>query len=230
MTRPLLIVGAGGFAREAAAAVRAVNEREPTFRLLGYLDDDPAKQGNQHGGVTVLGGLSDVDGYPDAALVVCVGSPRDFGVRARLVDRLGLPDHRYATVVHPAAVLGTGCSVGPGSVLLAHAVLTADVTVAGHVAVMPHTVLTHDNVVERFATLASGVRLGGNVRLGAGCYLGAGALVREGVAVGAGAMVGMGAVVLRDVPPGEVWVGNPARRLRAEEAQVPVVETLAPLV
>jgi acetyltransferase-like isoleucine patch superfamily enzyme len=25
----------------------------------------------------------------------------------------------------------------------------------------------------------------------------------------------MGSVVLRDVPPGEVWVGNPARRLRA---------------
>ncbi|MBA2390657.1 MAG: acetyltransferase, partial [Geodermatophilaceae bacterium] len=45
-------------------------------------------------------------------------------------------------------------------------------------------------------------------------YLGSGALLREGLAVGAGAVIGMGSVVLEDVPAGQVWVGNPARRLR----------------
>jgi sugar O-acyltransferase (sialic acid O-acetyltransferase NeuD family) len=220
MTVDLLIAGAGGFARETVAAVRAVNEQAPTFRLLGYLDDDPALHGVVRGGLTVLGGLSIVDDRPDASVVVCVGNPRDYAARARVVDRLGLPTHRYATVVHPSVAVGAGCMVGPGSVLLAQSVLTADVTVAGHVAVMPHTVLTHDDVVEQFATVASGVRLGGGVRLGAGCYVGAGALVREGLTIGAGALVGMGSVVLRDVPPGEVWVGSPARRLRP--AQLPV--------
>jgi acetyltransferase-like isoleucine patch superfamily enzyme len=41
--------------------------------------------------------------------------------------------------------------------------------------------------------------------------LGSGAIVLGGVRVGAGALVGAGAVVTRDVPPGEVVVGNPAR-------------------
>lgn len=35
--------------------------------------------------------------------------------------------------------------------------------------------------------------------------------------IGVFSTVGMGAVVLRDIPPGEVWGGNPARRLRAAE-------------
>ncbi|GIH12928.1 acetyltransferase [Rugosimonospora africana] len=230
MTADLLIAGAGGFARETVSAVRAINEAanhatdevRPAFRLLGFLDDDPALHGTGRAGLTVLGGLSTVYDHPDAMVVVCVGNPRDYAARARVVNRLALPDHRYATIVHPSASVGTGCAVGPGSVLLAGAVLTAEVTVGAHVSVMPQAVLTHDDVVEDYATIASGVRLGGAAWLEPGVYLGAGALIREGVRIGAGSLIGMGAVVLRDVPPGEVWAGNPARRLRPADEKASV--------
>ena len=45
--------------------------------------------------------------------------------------------------------------------------------------------------------------------------IGSGAIVLGGVRIGEGALVGAGAVVLRDVAPGEVVVGNPARMLVA---------------
>lgn len=47
--------------------------------------------------------------------------------------------------------------------------------------------------------------------LRAGSSIGAGAVVLPGVTIGRGAMVGAGAVVTRDVPPGAVVAGNPAR-------------------
>ena len=46
-----------------------------------------------------------------------------------------------------------------------------------------------------------------------GASIGMGALIGPGVHIGKGAVIGMGAVVLRDVPSGETWVGNPARPL-----------------
>jgi acetyltransferase-like isoleucine patch superfamily enzyme len=49
------------------------------------------------------------------------------------------------------------------------------------------------------------------VRIERGAYLGAGSIVLPGVTVGAGAYVGEGAVVTRDVAPGTVVLGNPAR-------------------
>ncbi|MEV4201058.1 acetyltransferase [Micromonospora globbae] len=215
--RDLVIVGAGGFARETAAAVRAVNADRPTWRLRGFLDDDPALHGTTRAGLPILGGTDRLADLPDAAVVVCVGSPRDYAARQRIVARLALPADRYATIVHPGADVGAGSVVGAGTVLLAGVVVTADVSVGDHVAVMPHTVLTHDDRVHDHATIASGVRLGGGAVVRSGAYLGAGALLREGVTVGEWSLVGMGAVVLRDVPPGEVWVGSPARRLRAAD-------------
>ncbi|MBX7267807.1 acetyltransferase [Micromonospora sp. Llam7] len=212
--RDLVIVGAGGFARETAAVVRAVNDVRPTWRLRGFLDDDPALHGTERAGLPILGAIDRLADLSDPAVVVCVGNPRDYAARQRIVHRLALPAERYPAIVHPAAQVGTGSSVGPGTVLLAGVVLTADVTVGAHVAVMPQVVLTHDDRVADHVTLASGVRLGGGVVLRTGAYLGAAALIRESVTVGEWSLVGMGSVVLRDVPPGEVWLGNPARRLR----------------
>jgi sugar O-acyltransferase (sialic acid O-acetyltransferase NeuD family) len=207
--KDLIIIGAGGFARETAAGARG-------WHVLGFVDDDPALHGTTRSGLPILGSVDSVKGL-DAAVVVCVGNPRDFAARKRIVQRLDLPDERYATVLHPTASIGEGSVVGPGSVLLSGTVLTADVEVGAHVSVMPQAVLTHDDRVADYATIASGVRLGGGAVIEEGAYVGAGALIREGVTVGARSLVGMGSVVLHDVPPGQIWAGNPARKLRDTE-------------
>jgi len=210
----LVIIGAGGFGRETADAVRAANAAGGSWRLLGYLDDDPALSGSCVDGVPVLGGTAELSRLPDASVVVCTGRPDNYLSRPRIVGELDLPAERYATIMHPTAAISASSRVGPGSVLLAHVVLTAAVRIGSHVAVMPQVTLTHDDVVGDFATLASGAHLGGGVRVGAGAYVGAGALVREHRAVGPGSLVGMGSVVLSDVPAGQVWTGVPARFLR----------------
>ncbi len=211
----LVIVGSGGFARETAQAVQALNDDGAGWRLLGFLDDAPARHGQIVDGLPVLGGRDYLSQFPGTSLIVCTGRPDDFTSRMRIVGDLGLPPERYATIIHPTAAISASSAVGPGSVLLAHVVLTASVSVGSHVAIMPHVTLTHDDVVEDFATLASGVRVGGGARIRRAAYLGAGCLIREKRTVGTLALVGMGAVVISDVPPGEVWAGVPAKHIRA---------------
>ena len=209
--RPLLLVGAGGFARETAAAAAFC----PEWTVLGLCDDDPARHGTTVDGLPVLGPAEVVHEYPTTAVLLCTGSPRNFARRAALAARLALPPERYGTLAHPAAAVARGTVLGPGTVLLAGVVVTSPQRIGAHVAAMPQVVLTHDDEVGDFVTLASRVALGGGVVVEPGAYLGAGALVREGLTIGAGALVGMGSVVLADVPAGEVWAGNPARPVRS---------------
>jgi sugar O-acyltransferase (sialic acid O-acetyltransferase NeuD family) len=215
--RELLLVGAGGFGRETAEVVRAINQHSESWKLLGFLDDGPGLQGGEVDGLPVLGPIDAIDRYPDATVTVCTGHPGNYFSRRRIVGRLGLDPARYATLVHPGAALAASTAVGPGSVVLATAVTTAAVRLGAHVAVMPGAVLTHDDVVGDYATFGAGARLAGRVRVDEGAYVGSGALVREDRTIGAWSLVGMGSVVLADVPPGEVWAGVPARRLRAVE-------------
>jgi sugar O-acyltransferase (sialic acid O-acetyltransferase NeuD family) len=212
---PLLLVGAGGFARETLELVRAVNRASPgtpAWEVLGFLDDDPARHGSEVSGLRVLGASSAVHDRPDALVVACVASPADPLRRLGLVSRLALPPERYATLIHPAAAVAESATIGHGSVLHAMTVLTADIALGMHVAVMPAVVLTHDDVVGDGVTFGAGVRLAGGVTVERGAYVGSGALVRENLTVGEGAVIGMGAVVTRSVPPAETWAGVPAKR------------------
>ena len=47
-----------------------------------------------------------------------------------------------------------------------------------------------------------------------GASIGAGSTILAGVTIGEGAMIGAGSVVTKDVPAGELWLGNPAKFVR----------------
>src|SRR5207248_3420028 len=136
--RPLLLLGAGGLAREVLSAARV---RPETWRPLGILDDDDERHGSQLDGLCVLGSTAAAHEFPDAAVVACVASPQRPRGRATLVQRLGLPPHRWATIVHPAASVADGTVLGEGTVLLAGVVVTAPIRIGAHVLAMPHTLL-----------------------------------------------------------------------------------------
>jgi sugar O-acyltransferase (sialic acid O-acetyltransferase NeuD family) len=209
--RPLLLVGGGGLAREVLAAVRLLPQQ---WKPIGALDDEPSRHGADVDGLPVLGGLELIDELSGAAVVACVANAHRPEGRLSLVRRLGLPNERWATVVHPAASVPESSVLGPGTVLLAGVVVTTPLRIGAHVVAMPHVLITHDDEIADGVTFAGGAKLGGSVTVGECAYLGQGCSVREKLSIGAGAVVGMGSVVLHDVPAGEVWAGVPARRIR----------------
>ncbi len=214
MASPLIIVGAVGNCLDIADAIAAQRDAgRGNFAVAGFLDDDPARQGQTIAGFPVLGAISAAADFPDAMFVCGVGSPKSFQSKAQLIARLGVPAERFATVVHPAACVSRSAVLGPGTVILGNATICANVRIGAHVMMLPNCVVGHDTVINDYCIFAAGVTVSGMVKLASGCYVGAGSIIRENISIGGGALVGMGTVVVRDVAAGIRVAGNPARLL-----------------
>ncbi len=77
-------------------------------------------------------------------------------------------------------------------------------------------ILAHDASLNRLL----GQTLVAPVSIGDGVYVGADAIVLPGVSIGDRAIVGAGSVVTRDVPPGIVVAGTPARPIRTTDEHI----------
>jgi len=78
----------------------------------------------------------------------------------------------------------------------------------------PHVNVGHNVEVGEDVLIAGHAQVGGGARIGRGATIWQSAVVANGVTVGEGAVIGMSAAVRKNVSPGEVWAGNPARKLR----------------
>jgi sugar O-acyltransferase (sialic acid O-acetyltransferase NeuD family) len=206
--KDLVIFGAGGFAREAKQVVDDMNQDSLEWNFIGFLDSDPVKHAGDIHGYPILGGPEWLAGRPGMHVVVGLGAP---AARCRVVTALRAGGcSRFATLVHPRAIVGRHVSVGPGTVICGGVGVDPDVTLGAHVILNLNCTVGHDSVFDDFVTLAPGVNVPGRVRIGEGCDIGTGAAIVPGVTMGAWAIVGAGAVVTRDLPANVTAVGVPA--------------------
>jgi acetyltransferase-like isoleucine patch superfamily enzyme len=118
-----------------------------------------------------------------------------------------------ANVTISAFVNLYGCSVGDNTKLGAFVEIQKGAAIGKNCKVSSHTFICEG------VTVQDNVFIGHNVTFINDKYpratrAGSSVSILCGVTIGAGAMVGAGSVVTKDIPPGEIWAGNPARFVR----------------
>lgn len=120
--------------------------------------------------------------------------------------RFGYPGHIY---------LGDGCGIGAECHIYAGP--TSSIRIGDGTFIGPQAFITSDafggspdNLIDVHSGHEAPVKIGANVRIGAH------AVILPGVAIGDGATIGAATVVTRNVPPGAIAVGNPARVISPE--------------
>lgn len=212
--RPLVILGAGGFARRVLALIDAINAHHPQFKVLGFLDrvSDTPRQ-IQRAGYEVLGGDSLLDSI-DADYLIGVGSPL---VRARLDGFASGLGRQAPIAIHPAAIFEPRVELSPGVMVMASGCVEADAVLGRHAYVNVHAVVGHDCHIGDHVTISPNAVVAGEAVLEDGVEVGANATVKQGCRVGRNSRVGANAMVARDVPPGITVVGVPARALESRK-------------
>jgi sugar O-acyltransferase (sialic acid O-acetyltransferase NeuD family) len=207
---PVIVLGAVGICLDIVETLRVLG---PGCGLtpLGFLDDAPALKGAVVAGLPVLGGIDVARAFPHALFACGIGGPSSFRAKQALIARTGLAPERFATIIHPSAVVAASARLGRDVIVLANCSIGAGAQLGDHVLMLQNCVVGHDSRLGERCILAAGVVISGNVRVGRDCYLGAAAVIRENLTIGNGSLLGLGSALVGDMPAQSTFYGNPAR-------------------
>jgi len=126
-------------------------------------------------------------------------------------DRHGAAIDRYGTLVHPAAEVATTARLGRGVQVEPHATIAPYARLGDFVTLNRNASIGHHTQIGDWSSINPGAHVAGRCTLGEGVAIGMGAHVVDGIGIGEGATVGAGSLVTRDVAPGALVYGVPAR-------------------
>ena len=224
-SRPLYIIGAGGFGREVAWLVERINADavkkglEAPWRIEGFIDNDESIFGTELDGYKIQGGHDVIENYgTDVWCVVAVGGAKG---RRKGVSRLEPFSHiHFATLIDPSAIIGRTCTVGEGCMICAGNIITTDVKIGNHVIVNLDCTIGHDANISSYVTLYPSVNVSGNVNVGECTEIGTGSAIIQGIEIGSGTIIGANSTVIRNIEDNVTAVGSPAMVVKRHEMDI----------
>lgn len=210
----IVIIGAGGVGREVSLIIQQINELEPTWNLLGFIDDNTDNWGKVINGYSVIGGIDSLEFLSnDTYIVIAIAN---YEVKKKIVNKVN-NKFKFATIVHPKVWIHDYMTVGQGTIIYEGAILTANIEIGNHVIISPKCGVGHDSIIKDYVSLLWNVNVSGNDLIEEGVMMGSGSTVIQGKKIGKGSIIGAGAVVVNDIESFSTAVGVPAAVIKVDE-------------
>lgn len=138
----------------------------------------------------------------------------DNRIRQKVADLILSQKKTILNVIHPSSIISNYATFGTGNFIAASVTVNALAKIADNCILNTGCIVEHECSIESGAHIAPGTVLAGNVTVGKNSFIGANTVVKQGVKIGNGVTIGAGSVVIKDIPDNDIWVGNPAKKLK----------------
>lgn len=178
-------------------------------KVEAFVDDN--RELNECAGRKVL---HDATGL--SPMIVSIGVNR---IRKKVVEKLENLAHetgnelKFATAIHPSAIISPSAKIGEGTVVMAGAVVNADAIIGKHCIINTGATVDHECVIGDYCHIAPGSSLCGQVHVGEGTIVGVGSCVIPCINIGSWCTIGAGAAVVNNITDNMKVVGIPAKQM-----------------
>jgi len=207
--KKIAIYGAGGFGREVACLIRKINEQSSEWELIGFFDDG-IEQGTKNKYGVVLGGIVEVNTFPEElAVVLAIASPK---IVEKIVENITSSKIYHPNIISPDVTFldKDNVSVGKGNIISFGCIISCNVTIGDFNIFNWAITIGHDVLIQNFNAFMPDVKISGEVSVGNKNFFGVNSTVLQQIHIGNETVIGASSLVLRKTKDGMTYVGNPA--------------------
>lgn len=199
LTKPLAIIGSGGFALEVFNYAKDLK-----YPVACFVDKETKESIFN---IPVLK-EEEID-WSEYFVTIAVGNPV---IRQKIVEQLP-KNVDHLSIIHPSAYIGKEVKVGKGAIICPKVILTTKIVLGDFAHLNLLSTIGHECSVGHYLTTAPGAKISGNCQIGHNVYFGTNSCVIEKKNIISGAIIGAGAVVVKDIVEVGTYVGIPAKKL-----------------
>jgi sugar O-acyltransferase (sialic acid O-acetyltransferase NeuD family) len=207
--KKIAIYGAGGFGREVACLIRIINEQSPEWELIGFFDDGIEKDTKNEYGV-VLGGIDEVNSYPEElAVVIAIASPK---IVEKIVGNITSSKIYYPNIISPDVIYldKDNVKLGKGNIICSGCLISCNVSLGDFNILNGFIPIGHDTRIGNYNSFMPAVKISGEVTIGNRNFFGVNSVVLQQIKIGNDTVVGANSLILRKTKDGMTYVGSPA--------------------
>jgi UDP-perosamine 4-acetyltransferase len=188
-------MGTGGHAKVIADALNLSK-----VEILGFVTPS-LNVGLEFCGKKILGNDLSISQYSvdKVEIVNGVGSLPRQDLRWELAEKIRKLGYRFATVVHPSAVIASDVNLDEGVQIMAGAVIQPKTKIGKDSIINTGVLIDHDCRISENCHIAPGVICSGGVTIGKGTHVGSGTVVTEYRSIKGNCIVAAGSVVYKDI-------------------------------
>ena len=135
-------------------------------------------------------------------------------IREKIVNLFVAKNLNQFILIDKTAHVSKTATIGLSTYIGKNSSVNALSKIGTGVIINTNSVVEHECEIGDFVHLAPSATLAGNVKIGNRSFVGANAVSKQNSSIGSDCILGAGSVLLKDLPKGETWIGNPARKMR----------------
>lgn len=210
--KDIVIYGAGGFGREIACLLKRINSQNPTWNLIGFIDDGiETGTPNEYG--RILGGVDYLNRIQNSInVVMAIGSPK---MVKSIISKITNPHIDFPNIVAPDVVFmdPDNIKLGKGNVFCTGCLLSCNTSIGNFNCFNSYVSIGHDTRIGNFNAFMTATRVSGIVTIGDCNFFGVNCCMVQGVKIGNNTTLAAGSALIRRTKDGYTYIGVPATAL-----------------
>ena len=207
----VILMGGGGHCLSVIDVIESTN----LYKIEGIIDKHELIGSSLSG----YGYIAKDEDLPEivsknVAFVITVGQLKSNSVRLKLFNLLDSLNADFATIISPTAYVSKYAEIGKGSVVMHKSFVNAGTVIGNNCIINTGALVEHSCKIGNHCHISTNAVVNGDVIIEDHCFIGSSAVIKNGVIIKNNSIIGAGSVVIRDTAPGDVLVGNPARKIK----------------